>query len=247
MEVINKIKQLGLSEREASVYLASLEMGENTITEIAKAAKQKRPTVYLALDRLNMLGLVAKTNRSKKKLWSPVHPKRLKELAEFRASQISAALPELLALYKENNSRPSVKMMEGIEGVRNAYLEAFSLLTEEKNEGLWIGDISVLIEKFPEVLREYNTLLQKLKRYRVREIIFGGKQSELWVKDMQKHAKSNHKLKYINNSGGMTDQLIIGNKVFFFSMNKNLFTIIVEGGEITKTQRFLFEEIWSKN
>src|SRR6185369_14320681 len=117
---------------------------------------------------LNMLGLVAQTLRGKKKLWSPVHPKRLEELAEFRATQIRKVFPELLALYKENTRKPSVKMLEGIDGVRNAYAEAFSLLEEEKNEGLWIGDISVLIEKFPEVLREYENLLRKLKRYKIR-------------------------------------------------------------------------------
>jgi sugar-specific transcriptional regulator TrmB len=247
MEIMNKIKQLGLSEKEASVYLASLETGENTVTEIARIAKQKRPTVYLALDRLAILGLVAQTTRGKKKLWSPVHPKRLKEIAEFRTSQIDKALPELMALYKENAEKPSVKMLEGIEGVKSAYLEAFGLFVAEKKEGLWIGNISVLIEKFPEVFKEYNNLLRKLKKCKIREINFGGEQSKLWVENMNKRSKSNHRLKYISNNGGMTDQLIIGNKVFFFSMNKNLFTIIVEGEEIAKTQKLLFETIWSKS
>jgi len=246
MEIINKIKQLGLSEREATVYLASLETGESTITKIAKAARQKRPTVYLALEQLNILGLVAKKVRGKKKLWAAVNPKRLKELAEFRASQISKALPELIAIYKEHDDKLSIKMLEGIEGVRSAYLEAFGLLTEEKNEGLWVGNSSVLIEKFPEVLREYSALLRKLKRYKVRELIFGGEKSKFWVVEMQKHAKPNHQLRYIEGAGGMTDQLIVGNKVFFFSMNKNLFTIIVEGEEIAKTQKLLFESIWAK-
>jgi sugar-specific transcriptional regulator TrmB len=244
MELVNKIEQLGLSEKESSVYLASLELGESTVTEIAKRAGQKRPTVYLALHRLYMLGLVAETVRGKKKFWTPVHPKRLKELAEFRATQINKALPELLALYKENTRKPSVKMLEGTEGIKNAYAEAFNLLAEEQNEGLWIGNISILIEKFPVVLKEYNDLLRKLKKCKIRELIFGGEQSRQWVLDAQKHSKPNHRVKYLNNPGGITDQLVVGNKVFFFSMDKELFTTVMEGGEIAKTQSLLFETIW---
>ena len=176
-----------------------------------------------------------------------MHPKRLKELAEFRTSQINNALPELIGLYKDNTNKPSIKMLEGIEGIRTAYSEAFNLLTEEKNEGLWIGDISILIEKFPEVLIEYTNLLKKLKKYKIRELIFGGDSSKLWVENGRKHLKPNHQVKYIDHKGGMTDQLIIGNKIFSFSMNKNLFTIVTEGPEIAKTQKMLFDTIWNKS
>ncbi|HEY4513642.1 MAG TPA: helix-turn-helix domain-containing protein [Candidatus Paceibacterota bacterium] len=245
MEETQTLKQLGLSEKQAKIYLSLLRLGESPMTAIARKANLKRPTVYLIIDELIILGLCSEITKGKKKFYSATHPRRLIEMTRFRNEQAEKLVPKLIAL-RNTAEKPTVQMFEGIEGIRTAYEEAFVLLSEEKNEGLWIGNISVLIEKFPEVLREYSALLRKLKRYKVRELIFGGEQSRLWVEEMQNRVKPNHKLKYISSEGGMTDQLIIGNKVFFFSMNKNLFTTVIEGEEITKTQKLLFETIWSK-
>ena len=245
MEIVSKIKELGLSEKESVVYLACLQTGENTITKIARVAKQKRPTVYLSLDRLEILGLVARAVHGKKKLWSPVHPKRLKELADFRASQIENALPELLAMYKEEKgNKPIIRMMEGIEGVRNAYREAFSLLNS-KHEGLWIGNIQILQERFPEVMREYNASLRKISNPHIREIIHGGPKSKEWVDETSRTASKNHKVRYADNKNfGETDQFIIENKIISFSFGKEIFVTIIESKELTQTQRVLFENLW---
>jgi len=245
MDTIPTLKQLGLSEKQAEVYVAMLELGESPMTRVARKANLKRPTVYLIIDELILLGLCSEIVKGKKKFYSATHPRRLTEMTRFRNEQAEKLIPGLVAL-RNTAEKPQVRMLEGIEGIRTAYEEAFELLTEEKNEGLWVGNISVLIEKFPEVLREYHALLRKLKRYKIRELIFGGEQSKTWIKEMQKHAKPHHKLKYIEGAGGMTDQLIIGNKIFLFSMNKNLFTIVIKGEEMAKTQKLLFETIWSK-
>jgi sugar-specific transcriptional regulator TrmB len=247
MRVPERIKQIGLSEKEAAVYLAALEIGRGTITEITQAALQKRPTVYLALDRLEMLGLVSRESIGKKKLWSAVNPRRLKELAEFRATQIEEIMPELTALYKDNRDKPSARVLEGIAGVRIAYHEAFSLLNS-KEEGLWIGDTGTLHERFPEVLAEYNRILRQVHNPHIRELIHGGAASKVWANEMQKKLSKNHSIKYFGEDirFGSTDQLIIGNKIMSFSFGKEIFVLIVESKELAQTQRGLFELIWKK-
>lgn len=247
MEISGKIKQLGLTETETAVYLAMLEIGEESITEITKASKQKRPTVYLALDHLEMLGLTERTLHGKKKLWSAVHPKRLKELADFRANQIDGILPELLALYKDQREKPTVRILEGIAGVRTAYQEAFSLL-DCKAEGLFFGNITFMIEHFPELLREYNRLIARIRDPHIRELIYGGEKSKTWVDGMQSELSKNHAIKYLGDGGefGFTDQFIIGNKVMSFSFGKEIFVLITEGKEIAQTQRGLFNMLWEK-
>lgn len=247
MEISQKIKQLGLSDREAAVYLAALSLGEGTITQITHSAKQKRPTVYLALDRLEMLGLMSRTTVGKKKLWSAVHPKRLKELADFRARQIEDSLPELLALYRESTEKPVVRMLQGIEGVRMAYLEAYSHLNS-KEEGLWFGNITFMIEHFPELLREYNALLRKIRDPHIRELIYGGEKSEAWVNEMKKKASKNYFVKYYGQGKefGSTDQLIVGDKVMSFALGKEVFVLIVESKELAQTERAKFEALWAK-
>ena len=245
MEISGKIKALGLTDKETSVYLAMLETGEASITEITRVAGQKRPTVYLALDRLEILGLAERTLRGKKKLWQAVHPRRLKELADFRAAQIEGVLPELLALYREKREKPVVRILEGAAGARTAYQEAYSLLNN-KEEGLWFGNITFLAEQFPELLREYNALVRKIRDPHIRELIYGGPASEQWVNGMQGGLSKNHTIKYFGEGAdfGFTDQLIIGDRIMSFSFGKDVFVLITESREIAKTQRALFEALW---
>jgi hypothetical protein len=189
METIIKLKQLGLTKKKHP-YTSQALKPEKGISKIARMAGQKRPTAYLALDRLEILGLVNQSIRGKKKLWKPVHPKRLQELAEFRASQIANTLPELLAMYKEENEKPSIQMMEGIEGIKNAYRQAFSLINT-KHEGSgsqpWWRTRDFRhderIQSFPS--QDQNP--------HIREIIHGGAESKTWAEKC-KMGDKNHQL-----------------------------------------------------
>ena len=52
MELYQQLKQLGLEEKQAKIYLASLELGPDTAQNIAYKASLKRPTTYVILEEL---------------------------------------------------------------------------------------------------------------------------------------------------------------------------------------------------
>jgi sugar-specific transcriptional regulator TrmB len=228
------------------VYIAMLELGESTMTKIAKRANLKRPTVYLIIDELNILGLSSEIMKGKKKFYSAVHPKRFVELAKFRADQADKILPELVAIQK-NDLKPKVRMLEGVRGAQIAYQEAFASLNN-REEGLWLGNITFMIENFPELLEEYNILIKKIRDPHIRELIYGGEKSRKWVEDMQSKVPKNHFVKYLGkgDSFGMTDQFIIGDKVINFSLGKEIFVLIVESKEMAQSQRAMFEILWDQ-
>jgi sugar-specific transcriptional regulator TrmB len=243
-KLLNKI---GLTEKQAFVYLALLELGEAKMTNIARHSKLKRPNVYLIIEELIQLSLVSMIQKGNKKFYSAVHPNRIAEILDSRKKQYEELLPGLVAQYGSLRGKPKVQMLEGMEGIKQAYQEAYSLLKEGKNEGLWFGNVSFLLENFPLVLKEYDSVLDSLKEYKIRELITGGEKSEAWVKKIQKNPKPQHFIKYLNDKGqcGITDQFIIGNKLMLFSMNKEIFTLIIESEEIVKTQKFLFDCMWN--
>lgn len=47
-----QLKQLGFSDKEAKVYMASLELGPDTAQEIAKKAGVNRTTTYVIIEKL---------------------------------------------------------------------------------------------------------------------------------------------------------------------------------------------------
>lgn len=244
IDIQKTLEKIGLSQKQAYVYLALLDLGEANMTDIAKKARMKRPTVYLIIEELEMLGLAASVLKGKKKIYSAAHPKRLSELTKFRANQVEESMPELLARYGKDSEKPKVQMFEGADGVGKAYQEAYTYLST-KEEGLWLGNITYLKERFPEVLRVYNKMIKELKNPKIRELIYGGDQAREWVDDMQATLSPHHKIKYTPETNfGFTDQLIIGNKIIFFSFGEKVFVLIVENKELAQTQRALFEMAW---
>ena len=247
MDIITTLRQLGLTTKQAQVYLALLEMGESPMTAVARKANLKRPTTYLVIDELIILGLCSELTKGKKKFYSATHPRRLAEITRFRNEQAEKILPELVAL-QNTAEKPRARVLEGLAGVHIAYEEAFDSLNN-KEEGLWVGNTGLLQEKFPEVLRLYNKTLAKLHNPKMREIIHGGESSKQWIRDMYKSKLSkNHIIKYAPESYpfGNTDQLTVGNKVMTFALGKEIFVLIVESKDIAKTQRGIFELAWTK-
>lgn len=56
--MIEKLKNLGLNEKEARVYLAALELGEASVQEIAQKSGVKRVTAHVAIEKLKTEGLL---------------------------------------------------------------------------------------------------------------------------------------------------------------------------------------------
>ena len=115
-----KIRDLGLSENETRVYLALLELGQATVTQISKKAGLNRTTGYDVLERLGWNGLVNRARAGKKKMiYMAEPPSRLKQyledkakLYERRVDEVKNILPELQSLQK-TKIKPVIKFAEG--------------------------------------------------------------------------------------------------------------------------------------
>ena len=251
MDEIKILTKLGLSEKQAIVYSALLELGESPMTDIAKRSKLKRPTVYLVIEELEILGIVSMVLKGKKKIYSAAHPNRIGELLRFRERQFNEILPSLVAKYGSLSGKPKVQMFEGVIAVRDAYRDMFQSISEKKEEILWFGDISAIQERFPEIIKEYKVLLNNKPNIKIRELIYGGDKANKFVEEMKKNIKKeNYKIKFLNQNDihfGLTDQCIIGDKVISFSLSKEIFMLVVDSQELSKTQKGVFEILWEKS
>ena len=119
-----ELKKLGLKDKEASVYLACLELGPSPVQVISRKAKVVRATTYVVLEVLMNYGLVTKYKEGKKTLFSAEPPRQLTRLLEKRREEIDEKkhdldqiLPELQVLMKSAGGRPSVRYFTGKEGL----------------------------------------------------------------------------------------------------------------------------------
>ena len=121
----SNLKLLGLSDKEAKVYLALLELGATTVIQIAQKAGVNRPTAYVQIETLTGLGLVSSYMKGKKRFFAAEPPERLGELIELKKSEIKdqqdrlqEILPELEMLFTTSGERPIVRFFEGREGIK---------------------------------------------------------------------------------------------------------------------------------
>lgn len=127
------LEQLGLSKNESRIYETLLR--ENSRQEraglssgdIATKSKVHRRNVYDALDRLAGAGLVFVSWESRENRYQPAPPEKLKELLGAKQQKLTAALPDLQALYEATPHTDETYIYKGIEGWQNYLRESTRL------------------------------------------------------------------------------------------------------------------------
>ena len=99
MQILNILKQLGLSEKKARIYLALLELGGGSVIDIAKKTKIKRTTVYNILPELMDEGLIIKTKRHSQTFYLAEDPENLKDSLQSKLELVDQAIPQLTNIY----------------------------------------------------------------------------------------------------------------------------------------------------
>lgn len=119
-----ELEQLGLSEKETKIYLASLELGPATADQLAKHAKIVRPTTYVQIKSLMGMGLMSTYEEGKKTFFTPESPAALslllqKKQQEVRSNEelLARLLPSLAERYEGAGERPIVRFFSGKEGI----------------------------------------------------------------------------------------------------------------------------------
>lgn len=125
-QLISHIEELGLSNKEARVYVACLLAGPSAVQRIADQAGIKRVTTYVILESLVGLGLVSQSIKGKKTLFIAEDPNNLRRLLEKREQELKEQtanfeqiLPELAGLKTVPKESPNVKFFDSADGIKS--------------------------------------------------------------------------------------------------------------------------------
>ncbi len=147
--------EIGLSEKEASVYLALLQVDFASIHDIASKTNIKRTTVYPVLESLQQKGLVSETQKDKKVLFQAAPPERLetyvdrqKILFDEKAKRLKDIIPQMKSIQREQGERPIVKYFEGRDGAISAYEEFYAFNVGKEETGYFIFNRDLLSKTF---------------------------------------------------------------------------------------------------
>lgn len=131
--MIDKLLKLGLSQKEAAIYMASMELGvASPVSTIARKAKINRTTAYDILDIMSKKGIIVSYTHKKHRYYEALPPAKLvaylkEESNKYSrlADEASALLPELNTHYRVSG-RPRIYFYEGEEGLIRVYEETLT-------------------------------------------------------------------------------------------------------------------------
>lgn len=117
----------GFSANESAIFLALLQLGRGTVSQITRKAGLNRTTGYDILDSLVSKGLASVSGKEPKQEYLAESPDHLVLILEKRAeetknniSKIKKIIPELKSIHNVRG-RPKVRFYEGTEGLKDVY------------------------------------------------------------------------------------------------------------------------------
>ncbi|MFH1191862.1 MAG: helix-turn-helix domain-containing protein [bacterium] len=239
-----ELTEIGFSSKEAKVYLASLELGPSTATQISRKAKINRTTSYDILESLAGNGLVNLLAQAKVQKFSAESPQKVLSFLENKIKEgqekLSAAyslVPQLLSVYN-TKKKPKVRFYEGIDGVREAFED--TLTAKEDIRAYAVGeDMFKVLSK--EYFREY--FKKRVEKNIGTRVIAPDTLDSRMVS--------------ANDKKEMRTSILVPRDKFYFSVETNIydnkimilswrgkFAVIIESEEIADAQKKTFELAW---
>ena len=114
------LTEAGLTEKEAEVYLALVELGSSSATHVIQKTGLHRAVVYDLLERLIEKGLVGHVIQGRKRFFEATSPNRLMGILKEKEEKIQTILPHLLELsqFKEHLD---IRIYKGKEGIKSIF------------------------------------------------------------------------------------------------------------------------------
>ena len=266
----NEIKKLGLSDKEAKVYLTVLELGQAPVAEISVHSGVVRVTVYVILEELKKKGLVStfekESNpdarrgrgseadaRGRLSDWNVGSRKRR------RKTYFSVEPPERLSHLFEIEERRLKENFSDLKKILPDLKEIYESRGERPKIRFFEGDegINSLREDILKTKTKflYQILPPDIIAKNISERKFQNEKVKKLYNIPSKSIYYNKKGKIFPNKSGKTEYkfftdkfeteiIIYGEKTAFINTKKKPTGIIIDDFSVSKTVKIFFETLW---
>lgn len=148
------LQSVGLDIKEATAYLALLELGESAMGQLVKKSGLKRTTLYDTIESLKRRGLVSVSKKNKKIVYVAENPRKIIERLEEKRISAEKMLPELLSITNVLQKKPRIRYFEGIDGIKEVYKD--TLRFPDQKLQAWVSE-EMVYEFDQKFLDDYYT------------------------------------------------------------------------------------------
>ena len=239
------LKNLNFTEKEAKVYLAALELGKGTVSQISRKADINRTTGYDVLDSLVTKALVNISGKEPKQEYVAETPDKIIKLftEQFNKSkqfleEANEVVPELKSLHN-TTGRPQVRFYEGKDGLKEVYEDTLTS-TEPIRAYATIDDMHrTLPNYFPEYYKR-----RAGKGISIRGII---PKTQIALERSEHNEEEKREIAFVppDKYYFSPEINIYDNKIMIASWREEL-GIIIESKEIADAMKKIYELSWNE-
>ncbi|NTW46489.1 MAG: helix-turn-helix domain-containing protein [Candidatus Moranbacteria bacterium] len=241
------LRELGVGDMEAELYVVSLKLGPSLISEVAKHLGISRPNVYKVIRSLEEHGLVRYSDREKYSRSFMVEPPstvlealrmRKRELSEVDEGLV-AEMPDLLAYYHQGGGATRIKVLQG----REQYVKIFKQSVEEEHaEILFCGSAEDFI-RFVSWDIEKEWIRRRVKRgVSIKVLTLPGEIPDTLVSRDAREMRETRILRVENPF--RSSFMLYGNKMVIWQPEAPL-AVLVEDVYIVRMMKELFSMLWT--
>lgn len=239
------LKDLGLSPKEVTVYLALLRRGPSSVRELAQAADVNRGTTYDILKSLQEQGVVSFYDQDKKTYFSAEDPGTLKLLLESRQRSLdylqktfNEVIPQLSSIASQSSrSKPVARYYHGAKAIRSILLEVLADVGQLEKKEYFVYSSSAIAQHLYEAIPDFTK--RRIKEgISVHVIAYGSAEN---------HLEELSERRWLDQKEiGPTYTIIFGNQTAFISLDDRSHPhgVIIEDINLAESQRMLFQSLW---
>jgi len=238
--------RLGLTEKEAGVYLSLLELGRGTVSQVARKAGINRTTGYDILDSLVRRGLGRVSGKQPKQEYVAEGPEKIIQMINTEIDQRKKMLESAKQLVAEltplhnQTGRPKVMFYEGVDGLKEVYEDT---LTSRED----LRSLALVDEAERTMMRGYFPKYYQRRADKGIAIraIFPDSPGARNLKKKDKIEKRTSVIIPGNDFDLKPEINVYDNKVMIASWSEKL-GIIIESEQIANAVKLLFELAWKE-
>ena len=241
----DELNEIGLSEGEIRTYLAAIELGESLHKTLADKAGIKRPTLYYdVLPSLQKKGLITEMMKGKRKYLVPQDIQPFLEAKKRHIEEAERLIPQLRTLLASANSKPTLLVYEGVEGIKKVYYDHLAQ-RQEIRELVGIEDIHPELQKY---IKNYYIPERSKRKIPLKMLISGSA-----VAGIFRVRSDPYELREARTIADSILPIPLGCDVYGDNVSLTLHRkdsesvgLIIRSQEIATTMRSLFDFIWAR-
>ncbi len=121
--MLEELQELGLSQKEAQIYVTLAKLGEATGNEVAKETSSHRTVAYNILQQLIDKGLVNYVNKDKKRFFSISDPESLLVEVKEKEELANNLIKSIQKIKTVKRKFSNVEVYEGVTGMKIIFNE----------------------------------------------------------------------------------------------------------------------------